>query len=129
MEETAGRAHDFAAQLLTPKEEAEGDCFELVHRGEAADWSVPLLAFVTKLARWVQSKKKFRVIIDYDPEWTMLFRFRRMTLEESEAIEKIKPAKNELSNYQERLKRARYPWLCQQEGQKKTSDHQDGADR
>ena len=48
-------------------------------------------------------QKRFRVIIDYDPEWSMKVTFRRMTQAEAELMKAYRPTKDELDKIQERI--------------------------
>lgn len=75
--------NDYNPGTITPEEERNGDGFKINHRGYDK-WLIPLAGFVNKFCRWAASKKNFRVIIDYDPEWSMKVTFRRMTQAEAE---------------------------------------------
>ena len=41
--------------------------------------------------KWLAKKKPFRIIIDYDPEWSTLIYFRDSTFEEETMLESIRP--------------------------------------
>lgn len=93
---------DYQPGTITPEEEREGDSFKVNHRGDDK-WLIPLAGFVNKFCRWGASKKRFRVIIDYDPEWSMKVTFRRMTQAEAELMKAHRPTKDELDKIQERI--------------------------
>lgn len=91
---------DYFPGTITPEEERNGDGFKINHKGEDK-WLIPLAGFVNKFSRWVASKKKFRVIIDYDPEWSMKVTFRRMTQAEAEEVDRCRLTKDELDKIHE----------------------------
>ena len=93
---------DYNPGTITPEEERNGDGFKINHRGDNK-WLIPLAGFVNKFCRWVASKKRFRVIIDYDPEWSMKVTFRRMTQAEAELMKAHRPTNDELDKIQERI--------------------------
>lgn len=93
---------DYNPGTITPEEERNGDGFKINHRGDDK-WLIPLAGFVNKFCRWAASKKNFRVIIDYDPEWSMKVTFRRMTQAEAELMKAHRPTKDELDKIQERI--------------------------
>lgn len=58
-------------------------------------WTLSMMeVFSYHFARWIACKKKFRVIIDFDPEWTMLIHFRLSTKEESAMLNSLNPNKD-----------------------------------
>lgn len=81
---------DYQPGTITPEEEREGDSFKVNHRGDDK-WLIPLAGFVNKFCRWVASKKRFRVIIDYDPEWSMIVNIRPSTYDESVMLDAARP--------------------------------------
>lgn len=92
---------DFCTRKLSPEEEANGDSFRVNHRGDNK-WIYPAMALIVKLCRWIENKKKFRVILDYDPEWCFKVTFRRMTAAEEAFMESCKPTADELDKWKER---------------------------
>ena len=96
------RVEDFTPGEITPQELTDGDCFKVNHRGDSK-WIYPLLGFVSKLCRWVESKKKFRAIIDYNPEWCFKVTFRSMTDEEAATMDSYRPTADERDNLRARL--------------------------
>lgn len=95
--------NDYNPGTITPEEERNGDGFKINHRGDNK-WLIPLAGFVNKFCRWVASKKRFRVIIDYDPERSMKVTFRRMTQAEAELMKAHRPTKDELDKIQMTMK-------------------------
>jgi len=60
------------------------------HKG----WPIGPLALrkiLEELERWRKSNKKFRVIIDYDPEWSMIVNIRPSTYDESVMLDAARP--------------------------------------
>lgn len=60
------------------------------HKG----WPIGQLALrkiLEELERWRKSNKKFRVIIDYDPEWSMIVNIRPSTYDESVMLDAARP--------------------------------------
>lgn len=80
--------------LFQPSEEEQrsGEQFKVNHKGRC-EWLAAIERFLFYFNRWVASKKKFRVTIDFDPEWTMLVRFRLLNQAESEMLDSLKPSK------------------------------------
>lgn len=64
------------------------------HRGNDG-WLYALAEFVDGMKRWAAKKKKFRVTLDYDPEWTLLIRFRLMDEKESAEMDALNPLHGE----------------------------------
>lgn len=58
--------------------------------------SLAMQKFFDGLFIWGETGKKFHVSIDYDPEWTILIRFRFSTKEEAEELDSLRPAKEEI---------------------------------
>ena len=60
------------------------------HKG----WPIGPLALrkiLEELERWRKRNKKFRVIIDYDPEWSMIVNIRPSTYDESVMLDAARP--------------------------------------
>ena len=78
--------------LFPPSDEAQraGEQFKVNHKGRY-EWFTAIERFLFYFNRWIASKKKFRVTIDFDPEWTMLVRFRLLNQAESEMLESLRP--------------------------------------
>lgn len=72
-------------------EQKAGEQFKVNHKGRY-EWFAAIERFLFFFNRWIASKKKFRVTIDFDPEWTMLVRFRLSNQAESEILESLKPS-------------------------------------
>ena len=52
---------------------------------------VATVEFLNNFQRWIQSKKKFRVTLDYDPEWAAIVRFRLLDENEAAEMDKLNP--------------------------------------
>lgn len=80
--------------LFQPSEEEQrsGEQFKVNHKGHC-EWFTAIERFLFYFNRWIASKKKFRVTIDFDPEWTMLVQFRLSNQAESEMLDSLKPSK------------------------------------
>lgn len=80
--------------LFPPSEEEqkEGEQFKVNHKGRYELFTA-IERFLFYFNRWIASKKKFRVTIDFDPEWTMLVRFNLSNQAESEMLDSLKPSK------------------------------------
>lgn len=78
--------------LFPPSDEEQkvGEQFKVNHKGRY-EWFTAIERFLFYFNRWIASKKKFRVTIDFDPEWTMLVRFRLSNQSESEMLESLRP--------------------------------------
>ncbi len=63
-----------------------------------------VLEKIKLLPEVLDETKKFRVIIDYDPEWSMNVTFRRMTQAEAELMKAHRPTKDELDKIQMTMK-------------------------
>ena len=76
-------------------DQKEGEKMDAVRmRCNHKGWPIGPLALrkiLEELERWQKSKKKFRVIIDYDPEWSMIVNIRPSTYDESVMLDVARP--------------------------------------
>lgn len=62
------------------------------HRGLSLGMDAAM-EFMERFQRWIQTEKKFRVTLDYDPEWTALICFRVLDENESAEMDSLNPAR------------------------------------
>ena len=63
------------------------------HRGHGVFKATFALSKVLEVFNsWVEAGEKFHVSIDFDPDWTLLVRFRPSTEEEAEELDSLRPA-------------------------------------
>lgn len=63
--------------------------------GGIARAAIALESIFDAFFRWAAQEEKFHVSIDYDPEWTLLVRFRSSTKEEAEELDSLRPTEEE----------------------------------
>lgn len=75
---------------LTEEIMQKGESFRINHRGLSMGLEATV-EFLILLQRWIGTNKKFRVTLDYDPEWAAMIHFRLLDETESAEMDKLNP--------------------------------------
>ncbi len=77
-------------EKITEEIMKNGERIRINHKGMSLGLDAAM-EFFPILQEWIASKKKFRVTLDYDPEWTALIQFRLLSKDEAEEMDRLNP--------------------------------------
>ncbi len=81
-------------EKLTDEIMQKGESLRINHRGMSLGLDAAM-GFLHLLRQWIQTDKKFRVTLDYDPEWAALINFRLLDEKEAAEMDSLNPTQAE----------------------------------
>ena len=74
------------------EERETGERLRINHRGMNMGMDAAV-EFMNLFQKWIQTNKKFRVTLEYDPEWTAMIHFRLLNEKESAEMDRLNPTR------------------------------------